>query len=160
DFAVAPRAVGERGTQEPATSIENRADLLVRHAAAVEIELVRLIDELHRSGAVATAPVVDRERHLEILEESSQVGTLEVVRDHPVETTPIHVRPLAILRGDHTVRKQARQLVQERDELVIVVRERHAAYAGERERDLRHLDRVVVNEHKRVEAEVESLREL
>src|SRR5439155_2685466 len=56
--------------------------------------------------------------------------------------------------------KQARQLVQERDELVIVVRERHAAYAGERERDLRHLDRVVVNEHKRVEAEVESLREL
>ena len=40
------------------------------------------------------------------------------------------------------------------------MREHDAAYVGQRERDLRYLDRIVVDEHERVEADVESLRQL
>ena len=48
---------------------------------------------------------MDRQRHGEILEESRQIGALDVVRRHAFEATAIHVRTLTILRGDHTVGK-------------------------------------------------------
>ena len=134
---MAAGAVGQGCTEEATARIENRADLDVCEAPAVEVELVGLGDQLHGSGAVPTRPVVDRQGHLQVLEEARQVGALEVARHHPLETTPVHLRPLAVLGGRRAAREQARDFVKEGGQVVVVLREPHAPHVGQREGDLR-----------------------
>ena len=155
-----PRPVVEGHTEQAAAGVEDLADLLVGVATAIQVELIRLVDELHHPLAVAPRPIVDRQGHPQALEESREVGALQLARHETREPPPVHGGARAILCRYGTVRKQPRQGPEKAREVVVTLRERDTLHRGERERHLRELHGVVVDEHERVRGEVEALRQL
>src|SRR4051812_35354535 len=93
--------VAQTSREELAALREHGRNIIIAQAAAVEIELIGLVDQLNRARAVPPPPIVNRELHRELTQETTQIGTGGVTWHHAREAASVHLRSLPILDREH-----------------------------------------------------------